>query len=319
MDVDAAIFELSGLRPAEFTAARDAYVARARREKDKAAATAIGRLRKPRLALWAANLVARTHPDQAETLLRLGKGLRRAHRELDGGQLRALTHEQHRVIGALAREAGALAADAGEPLSQSVVRELEQLFHGVLADEEAALEWAAGRMVKAPTAVVGFDGLEPDPGATPPPAAPAARRTTTSTTAAGPARPAAGGHEDAAARRAAENQRARLAAARDQAEEASAALGRAEQDLAGAEAAGERAEGDLAALSEELATLRQRVDEARQAAREAKRIHGQAGRARAKARRTAESAARRLEELEANEGEGEEDEGEGEGEDDVER
>lgn len=41
MDVDAVVLELYGLRPADFTAARDARAARARREKDTAAAAAI--------------------------------------------------------------------------------------------------------------------------------------------------------------------------------------------------------------------------------------------------------------------------------------
>ncbi|MBT2470010.1 hypothetical protein J7E97_19550 [Streptomyces sp. ISL-66] len=307
MDVDAVIFALSGLRPVEFTAARDAYVAQARREEDKAAAAAIGRLRKPRLAVWAANLVARTHPDQAEALLRLGTGLRRAHRELDGGQLRALTHEQHRVIGALAREAGQLAADAGEPLKETVLRELEQLFHGMLADEEAALAWAAGRLVKAPAMAIGFDGLEPAPGATPPPAAPVPRRPA----AAAPSRAVDEDHEDAVAQRAAEKRRARSAVARERAEEAAAALRLAEEELAEAEADHERAEGELAALRAELATLEQRVDAARQTAREAEHLHRQADRARAKALRAAESATRRVEELDKDEEEGDEGAGAG--------
>ncbi|MFI1285712.1 hypothetical protein ACH4U5_34000 [Streptomyces sp. NPDC020858] len=177
VDVDAVTFELYGLRPGEFTAARDAYVARARREKDTAAAAAIGRLRKPTLGVWAANLLARSRPDQAEALLRLGLELRRAHRELDGGQLRALSHEQHQVIGALVREAGQLAAGAGERLRDAALREIEEILRRVLADEEAARQWASGCMAKAPTGVVGFDGLEPEPGAAPPPAAPAPRPT----------------------------------------------------------------------------------------------------------------------------------------------
>ncbi|MEJ8640805.1 hypothetical protein WKI68_03740 [Streptomyces sp. MS1.HAVA.3] len=177
VDVEAVTFELYGLRPGEFTAARDAYVARARREKDTAAAAAIGRLRKPTLGVWAANLLVRSRPDQAEALLRLGLELRRAHRELDGGQLRALSHEQHQVIGALVREAGQLAAAAGERLRDAALREIEEILRRVLADEEAARQWASGCMAKAPTGVVGFDGLEPAPGAAPTPAAPAPRRT----------------------------------------------------------------------------------------------------------------------------------------------
>ncbi|MBT2450866.1 hypothetical protein J7F03_28085 [Streptomyces sp. ISL-43] len=308
MDVDAVIFELYGLKPVEFTAARDAYVARARREKDNDAAAAIGRLRKPRLAVWAANLLARTHPDQAEALLRLGTELRRAHRELDGAQLRALTHEQHRVIGTLRRETVQLAAGAGEPLRETVMWEIEQLFRWVLADEDAALQWAAGRMVKAPTGAVGFDGLEPAPGAAPPPAAPASHRSSAAPPPDAPAprrtdaaaAQAADDHEDQVARRAAEKRRARLAAAREQAD-ASEELRRAEERLAEAAAARDRAEGDAAALRDELTTLRQRVEEAQRAAREAKRLHRQAGQERAKALRAVESAARRLEELDRGE------------------
>ncbi|MFF1783332.1 hypothetical protein [Streptomyces virginiae] len=41
------IFEVYVLRPADFTGARDAYVARARREKEIAAAATIGGLRRP--------------------------------------------------------------------------------------------------------------------------------------------------------------------------------------------------------------------------------------------------------------------------------
>ncbi|WP_374777677.1 hypothetical protein OG756_37690 [Streptomyces sp. NBC_01310] len=306
VDVDAVTFELYGLRPGEFTAARDAYVARARREKDTAAAAAIGRLRKPTLGVWAANLLARSRPDQAEALLRLGLELRRAHRELDGAQLRALSHEQHQVIGALVREAGQLAAGAGERLRDAALREIEEILRRVLADEEAARQWASGCLAKAPTGVVGFDGLEPEPGAAPPPAAPAPRRTapaparTAPGSAPAPAR-TAGGREDAAARRAAEKHRAERAAAREQAADAAAALHGADRRLAEAAAERDRAEGDADALRDELAALQQRVDAARQTAREAKRLHRQAEQAQTKARRTAQSAARRLEELDGSE------------------
>ncbi|MGW7330632.1 hypothetical protein ACWGIU_18965, partial [Streptomyces sp. NPDC054840] len=173
MDVDAVIFELYGLRPADFTKARDAYVVQARREKDTAAAAAIGGLRRPNLAVWAANLLARTRPDLAEGLLDLGTELRRAHRELDGERLRALSHQQHRVIGALSGEAAQLAAGAGEGLRETALREVGVIFHGLLGDDDAARRWAAGRLAKPPPLTVGFEGLEPAPGAAPPPAAPA--------------------------------------------------------------------------------------------------------------------------------------------------
>ncbi len=276
MDVDAVVLELYGLRPADFTAARDARAARARREKDTDSAAAIGALRKPTLAVWAANLLARTHPDRAESLLRLGTELRRAYQELDGAQLRALSHEQHRVIAALAAEAGHVAAEAGEPLRESVVREVEGIFHGLLADEETARQWAAGCLRKAPTAAVGFEGLEPAPGAAP-------RRT-----AEDPAPPAA--------------DKDTTAAAREQAAQASAALQTAEEHLSEAAAARDRAEADAAELRGELAALKERVETARRAAQEAKRLHRQAEQARAKAERAAQKAARRLAEADRSGG-----------------
>lgn len=292
VDVEAATFELYGLKPADFTAARAAAVARARRKKDTAAAAAIGGLRKPTLAVWAVNLLARTHPDQAEALLRLGAELRRSYRELDGERMRALSHEQHPVIGALAVEAGQLAAGAGEQLRETVLREVGEIFHGLLADEEAARRWASGCLAKAPAVAVGFEGLEPAPGAAPPPADPAG------------ARSAARNEETGSRRagRAAEKRRARTAAVREQAAEASAALQRAEELLAEATAARDRAEDDAAGLSDELAALRQRAEAARREAQEAKQLHRQAEQAHAGAVRAAEKAARRLEDLERSEG-----------------
>ncbi|MFF3862653.1 hypothetical protein [Streptomyces sp. NPDC002209] len=50
MDVESVALELYGLRPSEFAAARDAYVAKAREAGDKQLAAAIGALRKPTLA-----------------------------------------------------------------------------------------------------------------------------------------------------------------------------------------------------------------------------------------------------------------------------
>ncbi|MGW6841382.1 hypothetical protein [Streptomyces sp. NPDC054958] len=317
MDADAVIFELYGLRPADFIGARDAYVAQARREKDAAAVAAIGGLRRPTLAVWAVNLLARSRPDLAEALLRLGKELRRAHRELDGERMRALSHQQHQVIGALSGEAAQLADRAGEQLRETVLREVGEIFHGLLGDEDAARLWAAGRLAKPPPATVGFDGLEPAPGAVPPPAgpvrppapapvpapAPASALVPASAPApavADPARPAAG-QETARARRAVEKRRARTVAARARAAEASAALRRTEQRLAEAAADRDRAEGEAADLREELSTVRQRVEAARRAVQESKQAYRRAERAHAEAGRAAEKAARRLEEPGRNE------------------
>lgn len=170
MDVDALMRELYGLRPQEFTAARDARASEARAAGERAVAKQVGALRKPTLAVWCANLLARADQGQARRLLELGQALREAHRTWAGGELRELSRRQHVVIAAMARQARVLANEAGQPVSEGVQHEVEQILHAVLTDEEAAEAWAGGVLVKAPHAAVGFTGLEPDPGTTPRPA-----------------------------------------------------------------------------------------------------------------------------------------------------
>ncbi|MGW0466692.1 hypothetical protein ACWDX6_15625 [Streptomyces sp. NPDC003027] len=170
VDVEAVASELYGLVPAEFTAARNSHVARAREAGDAEAARRIGGLRKPTLGAWASTLLVRHRPEETEQLLRLGHALREAHRNLDGARLRELGHRQHAVLAALARQARDLAAEAGQPVGDGVVREVEEILRTVLTDERVAGQWATGVLERAPAASVGFIGLEPGPTAvlTPP-------------------------------------------------------------------------------------------------------------------------------------------------------
>ncbi|GLX41378.1 hypothetical protein Sros01_74510 [Streptomyces roseochromogenus] len=78
MDVESLAVELFGLRPSEFTAARDEYVAKARKAGDRELAAAIAALRKPTVAAWAAGLLARRRPEEAHSLVQLGEALRTA-------------------------------------------------------------------------------------------------------------------------------------------------------------------------------------------------------------------------------------------------
>ncbi|MER6739120.1 hypothetical protein, partial [Streptomyces puniciscabiei] len=156
MDLDTVADELYGLQPEEFVAARDRRALDARKAGDQALAKEIGALRRPSLAAWAGNLLVRRQPEEVQPLLDLGESLRRAHRELDGPQLRKLVRRQSEVIGALGRQARRLAAEAGRPVGEGVQREVEETLHAVLADPEAAREWAAGRLVKPLSAMFGF-------------------------------------------------------------------------------------------------------------------------------------------------------------------
>ncbi|MEU6934733.1 hypothetical protein AB0A05_37120 [Streptomyces sp. NPDC046374] len=154
MDVEMIADELYGLTPNQFTAARDAYVAEARKAKDPAAAKAIAALRRPVAAAWAANLLARQQPQETARFLTLGENLREAHRTLDAEQLRTASRQQHQLVTTLARTAAALAGEAGQPVSDTVLQAIEQILHGVLAHPDVARQWAAGRLVRVPEATV---------------------------------------------------------------------------------------------------------------------------------------------------------------------
>ncbi|MER6571253.1 hypothetical protein ABT288_34995 [Streptomyces sp. NPDC001093] len=160
MDLDAVADELYGLRPEEFVAARDRRAREARKAGDQALAKEIGGLRRPSLSAWVGNLLVRRQPEEVRPLLELGEELRRAHRDLDGPQLRKLARRQSEVIGALGQQARRLAAEAGRPVGEGVQREVEETLHAVLADPQAAREWAAGRLVKPLSSTFGFLGAD---------------------------------------------------------------------------------------------------------------------------------------------------------------
>ncbi|MEU9105047.1 hypothetical protein AB0D54_11875 [Streptomyces xanthophaeus] len=265
MDVEEVIDALYALTPAQFTAARDEAAAGAKRAGDPAAAKRIAALRRPTRAAWTSNLLVRANPEEAGQFCQLGEALREAHRSLDGEQLRELSHEQHVVIGALAREAVRLAAEAGTPVSETVVREVEQILRAVLADPDAADAWTSGRLVKPPAAVTEFPALAPD--AAPPPAPPP------------PAREPAPepGHRAAEA----------LAAARAAARETEGDAETREEELRTAEEAHARAAGE----AERADAARDRAHEAETQAAERVRT---AARAAEGARRRADAAARHL-------------------------
>ncbi|OKI26678.1 hypothetical protein A6A28_17095 [Streptomyces sp. CB03578] len=290
MDLDSVAAELYERVPSEFTAARDAHVAKARKAGDRPLATAIGALRKPTVAAWAAGLLARRRPKEAQGLVQLGEALRTAHRTLDAERLRKLSHDQHVVIGELARTARALAAEAGQMVSEPVQHEVEQILHAVLADADVAAQWAAGRLTKAPDVVSGFTGLEPLTGTVPPrraQQAPAAGFTADQTR---PPEPDAGKRASQAHRERVDAARAELAEAQSQAERLEAAQAAA-QELADQEAVTvAKAVADVQAAKERLETARAASTHATAGLREASR-------AVAKARAGAKTAARKVEKL----------------------
>ncbi|MFC9816716.1 hypothetical protein ACFVJM_32170 [Streptomyces virginiae] len=283
VDADAVAAELYGLRPEEFTAARDAQAAAARKAGQRAEAKRIAALRKPTLAVWAANRLARADADQAQHLLELGRGLREAHRTLSGEDLRKLSHQQHVVVAAMAGEARRLAGEAGQDLSAGVQREVEQILRSVLADPEAANTWARGVLEKAPPPAVGFAEVAPAPGTAPRPQQPERepRPQTEPQPEPEPEPDAEPGDTQ-------------------EAERTSREAELAEEALARAEAERERARAGLGALDEQIARLEEQLDGVRgererlaAAAEAAERGHQEAVREAKRARTAARKARRR--------------------------
>ncbi|WDV56516.1 hypothetical protein PV963_42400 [Streptomyces coeruleorubidus] len=262
MDFDAVADELYALRPEEFTAARSSAVAAARTAGDRELAERIGALRKPSLAAWASNLLVRSRPGDVEPLLRLGEGLRHAHRALDRTQLRELSRQQHALIRALSAQVRQLAAEAGHPIGEGAQREVETTLHAVLADPEAAEAWASGRLTKPLSAAVGF---------------PAVAQSAVTESAGTQRRPSAATVPSRPYRKADEQQRRRLAQARREAEAAARELRALRDEAAAAGRAAEEAtrqvdrlQRRVGELSEELARTREEHEQARFAERSAR-------------------------------------------------
>lgn len=146
MDLDSVADELYGLSPAEFTAARDARAAEARKGGDPQLAAAIKKLRRPSAAAWMANMLRRQRATAVKDLLLVGARLRDAHQRLAAAELKELAREGRRVVGDLVSDAERLAAFAGARPSPSALRQLQETLDAALVDPGAADALRGGRL-----------------------------------------------------------------------------------------------------------------------------------------------------------------------------
>jgi hypothetical protein len=154
--------QLYAVPPEEFVTARAQAVTQARAAGDRALADAIGKLRKPTVGAWLVNLLAHQRPDLVADLLALGDEMRRAQRELRGADLRELSQRRRETVSGLARQARALAVQAGRGVrDQLPLDEVEGTLVAALADSDVAEEVRAGRLAKT-VAYAGF-GEPPRP------------------------------------------------------------------------------------------------------------------------------------------------------------
>ena len=264
--VDEVADELYGLPLDRFTATRNERARQSKQDGDAAAATAIGKLGKPNASAWLANQLVRRHRDEVTALLELGGSMRAATANLNAGELRELSKQQHRVVHALVQQARDVAADAGQSVSESTARGLEDTLHAALADEQAGEQLAAGRLTTTLTRS-GFPGAE------------------TSSAAAGRPRGAHGRKaapdrtHKSTAKDAERGARADADAARTALDEAKDELARADQAVQDAAAEVDRLRGELDAAREKRMRAEREQRAARSAADRAERAFERAKRA----------------------------------------
>ncbi|MFD6398072.1 hypothetical protein [Nocardia sp. NPDC060249] len=157
MTLDDVAGELYSLDPGDFVSTRAERAAQARADGDRDLAKAITALRKPTVAAWTVNLLARHAPQEIAALLDLGDALRSAQRQLSGDKLRALGTQRQQVVNAMTKRAGELAAEHDRPASEQVLREVGQTLTAALADPDVA---GLVRAAVLPTTVT-YDGFGP--------------------------------------------------------------------------------------------------------------------------------------------------------------
>lgn len=133
----------------DFMAVRKRLAAAAKAEGDADAVAEIGRLRKPSVAAWALNLVARRQPSAVQRLLDLGTTMRAAQSRLDTATLTGLRPERDELLADLVAAAVDVALETGRRLSPAAQQDVRASAIAALADEQAARAVASGQLTRA--------------------------------------------------------------------------------------------------------------------------------------------------------------------------
>jgi hypothetical protein len=134
---------------ADFIATRNELAKQLKADGDALASTRLKALRKPTVAAWIANLVARRLPDELDDLLALGDEFREATADLDGERLRELTPKRHQLLDKLSKEAARLADEEGQKVSADVGQKLRETLDAALVDPAAGDAVREGRLSSA--------------------------------------------------------------------------------------------------------------------------------------------------------------------------
>ncbi|RMI33065.1 hypothetical protein EBO15_41760, partial [Actinomadura harenae] len=283
MDLTSAARRLYGVDPGEFTAARQELVKLARRDGDAALAKRVGALRRPTVSAWAVNLLSRDAAPELGMLLDTGADLRAAWAE--GRPIGGLEQRRGELVDLLVRAARRLAADAGRPLRDPGVREVEDTLLAATVDPDASDAVREGALTR-PLSHTGFvpagftaSGFT---AAAPPAEAPAPKRRAAAPTTTPHRNPSAARKKNHVAGKRAERAR-RGEAAAERAEEAGRRAAKAERLLESRDAEAETARRELDEAEVKAGRLRAELDSADRHADRLRRRAERAERRRAQA------------------------------------
>ena len=167
--VTAAEERLYGLPLDEFTGVRNQLAREAGKQGDREAAQAIRALKKPSVAAWALNQLARARGDEVGELVAAGERLRSAQEDLLAGGDRTAFAEASKVeqqlVTRLAREAVEIArASGGGGGGEALRHRISDTLRAAALDPAVAESLVAGRLVREQTAS-GLGGFPASAGA----------------------------------------------------------------------------------------------------------------------------------------------------------
>ena len=272
--VERAVRELYALPPGDFTRARDARVKELRADGDGEAAAAVKALRRPTVAAWALNQLARSRAKDVERLLEAGERLRSAQEDLLGGGDRAAFQEaataERDLVAELTADATTLASEAGER-GGGLREKVSETLHAAALDEDTAEKLRAGRLIREREAIGGFGA--PGGGPAPAPSRREARSSPKPKKSSSRSKSASATDADGPERR------QQLAAARTDERHARRELAAAAKAVQHAQERAEAARRQSEEAAERAKTTAERLKDAKKAERAARKAHERATRA----------------------------------------
>ena len=161
MDRSEAVDELYAAALPDFVATRGRLVSAAKDAGAVDLATELAVMRKPTIAAWLLNQVARDESDVVAELTALGERMRSAQAKGDGAALAAARPERHERIEALTAAVQRAGAARGVTVGPAVIEAVRGTAVAVLADRDSGRALSSGWMLR-PLTYAGFGEVELD-------------------------------------------------------------------------------------------------------------------------------------------------------------